>query len=135
MSEMLERIGAFADRYCPDTVSDFIVQSVMQDFTSPKPGFLILGAVNEDYRLVGHLLACISVPAWSQKRRCLILQYQLDENLPINFVRAAFELIVDWAKEQYCCEIIAETKTEQAKRAFTLFYGFQTDLIQVKRSL
>jgi hypothetical protein len=135
MGDMLERIGVFAGEYCPDTVPEFLVQSVMQDFTSPKPGFLILGAVNEDYGLIGHILACVSVPAWSQKRRCMVLQYKLDEQLPIEYLRAAFEMIVDWGKEQYCSEIIAETKTEAAKRAFTMFYGFTVDLIQVKRAL
>src|SRR5262245_30964888 len=135
MHEMLERIGKFALEFCPDTVPAFLVESVMQDFVHPKPGFLLIGAMDEDYKIIGHCLACISTPSWSHKRRCLILQYALDENLPINFLKAALEIVIDFAKEQYCDTIIAETKNEKAKRAFTMFYGFETDMVQVKRSI
>ena len=135
MPAMLERIGKFAEKYCPDTYPPALVESVMRDFAEPKPGFFILGAMNEDYDLKGHMIACISIPPWSNQRRCLILQYGLDESLPIGLVRAASEMLVDWAKEQYCNRIIAETKTEQARRAFEIFYGFKTDMIQVSREL
>lgn len=135
MPSMLERIGTFAQKYCIDTRPEILVESVMQDFGHPKPGFFILGAVDEDYDLKGHLLACISIPPWSSKRRCLILQYELDEGLPMGLLRAAFEMIVDWAKENYCDSIIAETKTSEAARTFCMFHGFKTDLIQVCREL
>lgn len=133
--QLLERIGRFADAYCPDTESALLIQSLMEDFTRPKQGYFILGAMNEEYDLKGHLLACISVPPWSSKRRCLILQYQLDESLPIGLLRAAFDMIIDFAKENYCNSIIAETKTDEAKRAFQTFYGFKTDMTQVIREL
>lgn len=137
MPDMLERIGKFAEQHCPDTIPEFLVEAVMQDFTNPHSGFLLLGAMDDDYKLVGHLLACVSTPAWSQKRRCLILQYGIDEGarIPIDFIRAAFEMIIDWAKTQYCGSIIAETKTEVARRIFTTFYDFEIDLVQVTRSL
>lgn len=135
MPEMLERIGKFAEQYCNDTEPEFLMQSVMQDFTSPKPGFFILGALSDEYKIIGHLLACISVPAWSQKRRCLILQYQLDQGLPMGLIRAGFDMVIDWGKTQYCHAIIAETKTEEARRVFTTFHQFQIDLVQVTRAL
>lgn len=135
MPKMLERIGKFAERYCTDTIPAILVESVMQDFGQPKPGFFILGAVDEEYELQGHMIACISIPPWSTKRRCLILQYELDQALPIGLVRAASDMLIDWAKENYCDAIIAETKTREAARTFCRFYGFKQDLIQVTREL
>jgi len=108
---------------------------VMKDFTSIQPGFFILGAV-QDEELVGHLLACISTPPWSNQRRALVLQYEVDDNAhaPLGLLRAGFDLVVDWGKMQYCNKVIAETKTDKMRRLFTMCYGFKTDMIQVEKA-
>lgn len=134
MPSMLERIGKFAEKYCEDTMPALLVSHVMKDFTNIQPGFFILGAV-QDYELTGHLLACISVPPWSQQRRCLILQYELDESMSIDLLRAALDLVIDWSKTQYCGEIICEVKTDHRRRAGKMFYGFETDMIQLRKAL
>ena len=134
MPAMLERIGKFAERYCPDTMPPLLLSHVMKDFTAVQQGFFILGAV-QDEELVGHLLTVISVPPWSNNRRALVLQYEIDDEAraPLGLLRAGLDLVVDWAKTQYCSKIIAETKTEKMKRLFTMCYGFKLDMIQVER--
>jgi len=135
MPTMLERIGRFAEEYCPDTIPALLVGNVMKDFTSIQPGFFILGAIQEE-ELVGHLLACISIPPWSNRRRALILQLEIDDDaktIPHGLLRAGLDLVVDWGKTHYCSEIIAETKTEKMKRVFTMMYGFKFDMTQVRK--
>jgi hypothetical protein len=133
---MWSRIIKFVKEYCPDTESDLLINDVMREFVKPDPAYLIIGYRNDDYDLVGHLLACISIPGWSRKRRCLIMQYQTDEPLPIGIRQAVLDkYVVDWAKTQYCSEIISEVKSSFAPRAGRMFYGFETDLIQLKRAL
>ena len=135
MPTMLERIGKFAERYCPDTMPAMLLSHVMRDFTAVQQGFFILGAVQNE-ELVGHLLTVVSIPPWSTQRRALILQYEIDDGAtaPLGLLRAGFDLVIDWAKTQYCNKIIAETKTEKMKRLFTMCYGFKMDMIQVERT-
>lgn len=136
MPSMLERIGKFAEQYCPDTMPAALVSHIMKDFTSIQPAFFILGAI-QDEELVGHLVTCVSVPPWSNTRRALVLQYEIDDDAkaPMGLLRAGLDLVIDWAKTHYCSKIIAETKTEKMKRLFTMFYDFRLDIIQVEREL
>src|SRR5262245_47122483 len=99
MPKMLERIGTFSEKYCPDVMSAVLVSSVMQDWVKINPGFLILGAI-QDEELVGHLLAVVSITSWSQKRRCLILQYEIDReaSVPRELLLQGVNEIIDWAK-------------------------------------
>jgi len=136
MPSMLERIGKFAEQYCPDTMPALLVNHIMKDFTAVQQGFFILGAI-QDEELVGHLVTVISVPPWSNQRRALVLQYEIDDEAvaPMGLMRAGLDLVVDWAKTHYCNKIIAETKTEKMKRLFSMCYGFKLDMIQVEREL
>jgi len=136
MPEMLKRIGHFSERHCPDTMPALLLSHVKTDFTAIQPAFFILGAIQEE-ELVGHLLACVSVPPWSNTRRALILQYELDDEArsPMGLLRAGLDLVIDFAKTHYCSKIIAETKTEKMKRLFSMCYGFKLDMIQVERGL
>ncbi len=134
MPELLERIGMFAEQYCPDTMPAALVSHIMKDFTSIQPAFFIIGAI-QDEELVGHLVACVSVPPWSNTRRALVLQYEIDDDAkaPMGLLRAGLDLVVDWAKTHYCNKIIAETKTEKMTRLLTMCYGFKRDMTQVER--
>ena len=136
MPSMLERIGKFAEQYCPDTMPAVLLSHVMRDFTAVQQGFFIIGAVQNE-ELVGHLVTVVSIPPWSNVRRALILQYEIDDEAtaPLGLLRAGLDLVVDWAKTQYCQKIIAETKTEKMKRLLTMLYDFKLDLIQVERGL
>ncbi len=134
MPSMLERIGKFCEAYCPDSLPSMLVSHIMKDFTSVQPAFFILGAI-QDEELVGHLLTCVSVPPWSNQRRALVLQYEIDDDAraPMGLLRAGLDLVVDFAKSHYCNKIIAETKTEKMTRLLTMCYGFKRDMTQVER--
>lgn len=136
MPDFLERVRQFCIKYDTDNEPDILARSVMLDFVRDEPGFFIMVAVR-DYNIVGHLLACISTAPWGTKKRLAVLQHKDDEGakIPEELLQAGLKMLVRWGREQGATQMTTVATNKEVERRLHVFYGFETDMMQMKRGL
>jgi hypothetical protein len=91
-----DRVHLYATEHQPEVSADEFTAGVMGRLWSNDPGQLVVGIVNEDGSLVGHLLA--QAQALGSSRWVTILQVRADQNVGDARVQAV-EAAVQWAKQ------------------------------------
>lgn len=131
LGQVLKRIRNFCDKY--DSDGDPIVMSheVERDFTKERDHeFLILIAVNEELKVVGHLLA--NAYSYYGKLYICVSQMELDQGLSLDSEKKAFAVIKQWQGEIGARGIRAAAPSALHIRRLKMLHGAETSLTTMR---
>lgn len=127
---VLDRVMRFARERDSDASPEFLRRALVQHFASDDPSVVAFVAYDEAAHAVrGHVL--VSRDKWCDSPPFVtVLQYLLDESVPFTWLREAFGLVEEFARETGATEIRCYAAQEydedrRRARAFRAFHGFK----------
>jgi len=133
MPELERRVRTFCAEIAVDTNPDNLWSDAMVCFAASRPEVRLMAAIDEDLQVRGHFLFTLS--DWYGTRFVNLLQYQLDEALPIELLRAGFETVKAFGRRHGAKEIRCIAESPERARAFRTFYGFTGNRVLMSMSL
>jgi hypothetical protein len=127
----IARVRKFSTAYgTDDPGGEELVKAILREASTDEPMVLVALFVR-GRKVVGHYV--VSVDTWMTSRLLTILQFELDESIPIERVREELAAVEAFGKTRGCSGLQALTVNETLARAFRTFYGFKYHATVLRR--
>jgi hypothetical protein len=128
----IARVRKFSAAYgTDDPGGEELVKAILLQASADEP-MVVVALFLRGRKIVGHYV--VSVDTWMTSRLLTILQFELDESIPIERVRAEIRELERFAKRRGCSGLQALTVNETLARAFRTFYDFKYHATVLRRA-
>lgn len=129
---VIARVRKFSTTYgTDDPGGEEMVRSILAHVAAEVPT-LFAAAFVRDRRVIGHYV--VMIDTWVTKKLVTILQFKLDEAIPLDRVRAEIDALEKWGRTHGCTGFQTMTRNETLARAFRTFYGFRYHATVLRRA-
>lgn len=124
---LVERIIDFCIKYESEADPEIMYEEIVKSYVMPSPPMALFAAVDDDGKIVSHMVATIEV--FFGSRSVSILQYWKDDEVkvPDEMKFQVFEALRDWGEACGATRFRVYARNEVVAKIFETKYGFQRD--------